>query len=223
MKDLTLIIPAKNEEDSLPKVLDELEKFEYNICVILSANDTETIEAIKNYNCEILYQKNKGYGDALIYGIENIKTQFFCIFNADGSFDPMEIKSMYVNCKKKKLGFIFGSRYLRDASSDDDTVVTYVGNKIFTLLGKIFFSLPISDILYTFVLGETEKAKKLNLKKKDFSFCVELPIKAQRKGHNLLSTVAHERSRIAGTKKVNAFKDGTLILVHMIKLFFIRS
>ena len=223
MKDLTLIIPAKNEEDSLPKVLDELEKFEYNICVILSANDTETIEAIKNYNCEILYQNNKGYGDALIYGIENIKTQFFCIFNADGSFDPMEIKAMYESCKKNNLGFIFGSRYLYGASSDDDTVVTYVGNKIFTLLGKIIFSLPISDILYTFVLGETEKAKKLNLKQKDFSFCVELPIKAQRAGHILLSTVAHERSRIAGKKKVNAFKDGLLILTHMIKLFFTKS
>ena len=223
MNDLTLIIPAKKERDSLPKVLDELKKFEYNISVVLSANDTETIEAIKNYNCEILYQEDKGYGDALIYGIKNIKTQFFCIFNADGSFDPMEIKSMYDNCKKNKLGFIFGSRYLKNASSDDDTIVTYVGNKIFTLLGKKIFSLPISDILYTFVLGETEKAKKLSLKQKDFSFCVELPIKAQRAGHNLLSTVAHERSRIAGEKKVNAFKDGILILSHMIKLFFIRS
>ena len=106
MKDLTLIIPAKNEEDSLPKVLDELKKFEYNICVILSANDTKTIESIKNYNCEILYQKNKGYGDALIYGIENIKTQFFCIFNADGSFDPAEIKNMLESCKKNNLGFL---------------------------------------------------------------------------------------------------------------------
>ena len=223
MKDLTLIIPAKNEKDSLPKVLDELKKFEYNICVVLSANDTETIEAIKNYNCKILYQENKGYGDALIYGIKNIKTQFFCIFNADGSFDPKEIKSMYESCKKNNLGFIFGSRYLNNASSDDDTIVTYIGNKIFTLLGNIIFSLPISDILYTFVIGETEKAKKLNLKQKDFSFCVELPIKAQREGHTLLSTIAHERSRIAGSKKVNAFKDGILILTHMIKLFFIRS
>ena len=31
---------------------------------------------------------------------------------------------------------------------------------------------------------------------------------------------AFERKRIAGKKKVNAFKDGFLIFVHMIKLFF---
>jgi len=31
---------------------------------------------------------------------------------------------------------------------------------------------------------------------------------------------SHERVRIAGTKKVNALKDGFLILVKMVKLFF---
>ena len=31
---------------------------------------------------------------------------------------------------------------------------------------------------------------------------------------------ANEKSRIGGTKKVNKFKDGFLILMHMIKLFF---
>ena len=34
----------------------------------------------------IIYQKNFGYGDALIHGINQCKTEYFCIFNADGSF-----------------------------------------------------------------------------------------------------------------------------------------
>jgi hypothetical protein len=34
---------------------------------------------------------------------------------------------------------------------------------------------------------------------------------------------SYERKRIAGIKKVNAFKDGFLILKYMIKLFFIRA
>ena len=121
--------------------------------------------------------------------------------------------------KSDDIDFVFGSRYLKNASSDDDTLVTYVGNKLFSLLGKIFFSLPINDILYTFVIGSTEKAKKLNLEQKDFSFCVELPIKAHKSKYKLISTVANERSRIAGIKKVNAFKDGLLILIQMVKLY----
>ena len=87
---------------------------------------------------------------------------------------------MYSLAEIEKFDLVFGTRYEDGAGSEDDTFVTYVGNKIFSLLGKIFFSLPITDILYTFVLGNTEKVKKLNLNKKDFSFCIELPIKARK-------------------------------------------
>ena len=50
MKDLTLIIPAKNESESLPYVLDELKKFNLKIIISLKKNDLKTINSIKNYN-----------------------------------------------------------------------------------------------------------------------------------------------------------------------------
>ena len=52
--------------------------------------------------------------------------------------------------------------------------------------------------------------------------CVEMPIKAKRRGFKLSTIPSFERSRIAGTKKVNAFWDGLLILIKMIKLFFLK-
>ena len=115
--------------------------------------------------------------------------------------------------------FIFGSRYEKGSKSEDDTIVTYIGNFFFTKLGKYLFNLNISDILYTFVIGNTFKAKNLELKYNDFRFCVELPIKAKIKDLKLITHVAHERSRIGGKKKVNAFKDGFLILMSMLKFF----
>ena len=72
--------------------------------------------------------------------------------------------------------------------------------------------------LYTFIIGDTEKAKSLRLKEKSFSFCIELPIKANRLNYKLISVPSNERSRIGGKKKVNAIKDGLLILSEMIKL-----
>tara|TARA_B100000686_G_C16663543_1_gene902323 strand:- start:60 stop:725 length:666 start_codon:yes stop_codon:yes gene_type:complete len=220
MNDLTLVIPAKNEEDSLPRVLNELKKYNLKIIIVLEKEDVDTINSIKEYDFKILYQDNKGYGDALLKGIKNVKTKFFCIFNADGSFNPNELQNMYDHAVKENADFIFGSRYIKGASSEDDTIITFTGNKIFTLIGKIFFSLPISDILYTFVLGNTEKANALQLKEKKFSFCVELPILAKKSNYKLISLPSHERSRIAGKKKVNEFKDGFLILLSMIKIYF---
>ena len=133
--------------------------------------------------------------------------------------DPKYLSEMLKKCNDKD--FVFASRYIKpEGGSDDDTIITFTGNKIFTLIGKIFFSLPISDILYTFVLGNTEKANALQLKEKKFSFCVELPILAKKSNYKLISLPSHERSRIAGKKKVNEFKDGFLILLSMIKIYF---
>ena len=79
MKNLTLIIPAKKEKESLPIVLNELKDYDCKILIVLDKNDHETIESIKNYDCKILYQ-TMSYGDALINGIQNLDTEFFCIF-----------------------------------------------------------------------------------------------------------------------------------------------
>ena len=54
------------------------------------------------------------------------------------------------------FSFIFASRYLSGGGSEDDTLLTLFGNKFFTLFGKIFYNLKISDILYTYILGRTD-------------------------------------------------------------------
>jgi len=220
MKNITLIIPAKNESESLPIVLKNLKKFRFKILVVLQKTDKKTIDSIKKFNVKIIYQSNNGYGDALIKGINNCKSQFFCIFNADGSFRPKEITKMQKMLINQKLDFIFGSRYQNNSGSQDDTLLTFIGNYFFTKIGKLFFNLKITDILYTFVLGKTSKVKKLRLKQKNFSFCVELPIKAARNKMLIASSDSYELKRIAGKKKVNEFRDGIKILFYMIKLFF---
>ena len=83
--------------------------------------------------------------------------------------------TMLENCIDKDL--IFASRYEKpEGGSEDDTFITLVGNKIFSLLGNLIFNLNISDILYTFILGKTSSFQKLDLKYHDFRLCVELPI-----------------------------------------------
>ena len=223
MDNLTLVIPAKNEKESLPKVLEELKSFNLKILIVLEREDEETIECAKKYNCKILYQSGKGYGDALIFGINSVETELFCIFNADGSFDPKELSKMTEQMNNTKADFIFGTRYEKNCGSDDDTIITLIGNFVFTKIGNLFFGLNITDILYTYVIGKTTRAKDLHLISKDFRICVELPIKAKRMNCKLATSKAYERSRIGGKKKVNAFKDGFMILMQMIKLFIIRN
>ena len=219
MEKLTLIIPAKEESESLPKVLLELKKYSCKIVIILEQSDIKTLEAIKNFGCKIVYQSGRGYGNALIEGIKNVETNYLCIFNADGSFDPKNLDEM-LKLSENNTDFVFASRYMKGAGSEDDTFLTIIGNYFFSFFGKIFFSLKISDILFTYLLGKTQSFKKLNLQSDDFCLCVEMPIKAKRLGMSMKDIPSFERSRIAGKKKVNEFRDGFKILIFMIKSLF---
>ena len=218
MNDLTLIIPAKNESESLPQVLDSLKDLSCKIKVTLQVNDKATINSISDKNIEIFYQSGRGYGNSLREAINDCKTKYFCIFNADGSFEHKDLFKMYELIQEND--FVYTTRYETGGGSEDDTIITYFGNHLFSLLGRIFFSLKISDILYTFVMGQTESFKKLDVLNNDFRFCVEFPIKMQRKKMKYFSISSYEKKRIAGIKKVNAFRDGFLILLEMIRLFF---
>lgn len=219
MKNLTLIIPAKYEKESLPIFLKEIESYECEKIVVLKKEDFETINSIKSFKCRILFQSGTGYGNAIIEGINVVQNDFCCIINADGSMNPRYLETMLKLCVDKDI--IFASRYLgKESGSDDDNVVTFFGNKVFTFFGNLFFSLKLSDILFTFILARTSSLKKLNLKSKDFRLCVEIPIKARRNNMIFSSIPSHERPRIGGKKKVNALRDGFIILIYMIKIFF---
>ena len=216
MKNLTLVIPAKHEEFSLPRVLEEIKHIKCKKLIILSKSDTTTIRSIKNYKCKIIKQKYNGYGNALIEGINNVKTGYLCIFNADGSFDPKYLNLM-LNKTIINKSFIFASRYMKNGGSADDSLLTFIGNKIFTLIGRILFKIKISDILFTYVMGETTEFKKLKLCNSDFRICVEIPIKIKINNFKYQSIGSFERKRFGGVKKVNEFIDGFLILIELLK------
>ena len=199
MKELTLVIPAKNEAECLPEVLKEL----------------------KNFDCKIVMQDDDGFGRALIQGIKETETKFLCIFNADGSMDPKYLKNMF-NELSNNCDFVFNSRYENEGGSDDDTFLTLIGNRIFTLICNLFFRLNISDVLFTYVMGKTSAFKSLNLKRKDFQFCIELPVLVKFKKYKFISKPSYERPRLSGKKKLNEFKDGFLMLLYILKMFILR-
>ncbi len=218
MKDLTIIIPAKNEKETLPLVINSIDHLDCQIIVSLKEDDLETINSLKNKKIKFFYQSGDGYGNSLTEAITKCKTKYFCIFNADGSFDHNDILKMYKIIENND--FVYTTRYTQPGGSEDDTIITLIGNKIFSFLGKILFSLNLNDILYTYLMGRTDSFKKLNITSNDFRFCVELPIKMEIKKMDYKSIPSFEKKRIAGKKKVNNFKDGFLILLEILKLFF---
>ena len=220
MKNISLIIPAKNELESLGKTIREIlsYKFVNEIIVVVDSKNDNSINAVKKYDVKIVIQKQKGYGSAIIEGFNYASNEYGCIFNADFSFNPKYLKLM-IN-KTNKYQFIFGSRYIKNGSSDDDTIITFIGNKIFTLIAKLFLKIKLSDVLFTYVLCNVKNFKKLQLKESDFRLCIELPLKVVNNYFKYTEIAVRERKRFSGKKKVNELKDGFLILVKIIVSLF---
>ena len=121
---------------------------------------------------------------------------------------------------QKKNDFIFGTRYKGNSGSDDDSLLTFIGNKIFSFICRNFLNIRLTDVLYTYVLCNTKKFNSIKFKSFDFRLCIELPHNVSKKKFKYTEIPMFERKRFAGTKKVNEFKDGFLILIEIIRSFF---
>ena len=225
MKNITLVIPAKNEPNALPLVLSEIKNMNIpvKILVIMDKADIKTFESTKGYDCDVIFQSRKGYGNAIIEGISSVKTEYSCIYYADGSTDPSYIKVMYDKLVSKNLDLIFASRYEKNAYSYDDDFITKIGNYGFTLLGNIFFKFKISDILFTYIFAKTSHLQNMKLVSDDYCLCIEIPFKAKLNKFNYSTIPCIERKRFADKKKVKAFSDGLKILMYLISKIFTKN
>tara|TARA_B100001057_G_scaffold500917_1_gene618814 strand:+ start:1147 stop:1833 length:687 start_codon:yes stop_codon:yes gene_type:complete len=216
MNEITLIIPAKNEPNALPLVLEEIKemKLPVKILIIISKNDLETFNAVKKYECDVLFQSRQGYGNAIIDGINSVKTKYSCIFYADGSTDPKYLRLMLEKLNNQNLDLIFGSRYEKNAYSYDDNFITKLGNFCFTFLGNFFMKFKISDILFTYIFAKSNVLKDMKLSCDDYCLCIEIPFKAKLTKLNYSTIPCIERKRLADKKKVKAFGDGLKILIY---------
>ena len=220
MQKINLIIPAKEEIENLFNIINPLIKRKEINKIILVLDKKNKKKFIINKKLQIIVQKKPGYGSAIIEGFKISKSKFSCIFNADGSFNANDLKKMIKQTRKND--FIYASRYLKGAGSDDDTLLTLIGNFVFSLMGRIMLNIKLSDILYTYVLCNTKKFNILNIISHDFRFCIEFPYKVANNKFKYTEIKSKEFKRKFGKKNVNELKDGFLILMELVKCFLKR-
>ncbi len=219
MKDIEILIPTYNEEDNIETVINELNQNRFYNITLLDANSTDqTVLIAKKYNCKIILDNDKinGFGGSVINGLNKVESDYFCIFDGDGSFNPDDIFKM-----KKKIDenydFVFASRYVNGEISEDDDVYSKFGNFFFTKVVRILFNINTSDVLFLYVLGKKNNIKKINLVQKDYSICSEFIIKAY-KNFKCTEILSKERKRLHGKSKVNKVLAGLTLFINIIKL-----
>ena len=85
-KSVSLIIPAYNEEFSLPYVIDDFKDQVDEIVVVNNNSRDKTEEIARQKGAKVLAGSFTGYGDALKFGMDNAQGDILILAEADGSF-----------------------------------------------------------------------------------------------------------------------------------------
>lgn len=212
---VSVLIPTKNEEGCIGRVLKEIPRDIVNEVVIIDGQSTDgTREEAKKFlkkNDKLIRQKKIGFGDAFLEGIKLVRGEIIIMMDADGSHNPQDIKQI-MNKIKDGFQFVLASRYAKGGKSYDDSLFRLIGNKLFTWMTNFVHGTNITDSLYLFTAISKKNFNELNLKSTGFEFCTEIIVKAHKKGLKFAEIPVIERKRYAGKSKVHAFSHGLKIL-----------
>ncbi len=114
-KRIAVIIPAFNEEESLPHVLADIPDFVDEIIVANNGSTDNTIEIAKKAGVTVVNEDEKGYGAACLKAIEEIKNKNFDIvvfLDGDYSDYPEEMNFVVDPIIKDDCDLVIGSRMI---------------------------------------------------------------------------------------------------------------
>ncbi len=185
--ELSIVIPCLNEADTLALCIEKVQKSfsENNILgeIIVADNGSNdgSCEIALRLGCRLVVVEEKGYGNALMGGIEAAQSKFIIMADADDSYDFLEIpKFLY----KLRMGADLvqgcrlpsgGGRIMPDAMPFSHR---YFGNPALTLLARLLFRIPIHDI-YCGMRGFTKELYiRLKLRCSGMEFATEMTIKS---------------------------------------------
>ena len=215
---VSLIIPALNEEQCIAEVLKDIPRDIIHEVLVVDGHSTDrTREIAESLGFKVILQEGKGYGNAVKTGVKYSTGDVIVMIDADGSYETKDIYHL-LKCLDEGFDIAYGSRYLPESGSADDTPIRFIGNKIFTFLLNVIHGVKISDSLFLYVATRREVFEKLNMKSTNFEYCIEFPIRAHKAGYTYKEIPSFEKKRIAGKSKVNAFYHGLRILWMVLKV-----
>mgnify|MGYP001173238344 FL=1 len=188
--------------------------------------------AIKN-GYRVHLQRQKGIRHAYIEALEVVKSDYIIIFSPDGNSVPENIWELR---KMAENGYemVICSRYLGDAKSYDDDIVTAFGNWFFTKSINLFHSGQYTDAMVMFRAVHRRVFTDLGLDKDDpfrlpeslfrTKICLMplLSIRAARRKIRVCEIPGDEPARIGGERKLKIFKWGAAYYFQILYEAFFR-
>ncbi|MCD6340022.1 MAG: glycosyltransferase family 2 protein, partial [Verrucomicrobia bacterium] len=217
--ELTVLIPCLNEAETVGlcvrKARESLERLGVSGEVLVADNGSEDDSArlAAAAGARVIHVPERGYGSALLAGIEAARSRFILMADADDSYDLENIEPFLA---KLREGFdlVQGCRLPAGGGRVERGAMPFlhrwVGNPLFTRLARWWFGTPVHDTNCGMRAFRRDFIQRLELRCTGMEFANEMLIKAAlHKGRVAeVPVVLRPDARQTRASHLRTFRDG---------------
>lgn len=209
---ISLVIPCRNEEKALEKMLKKVPHWIDEVIVVDNNSTDKTREVAKKYGAQVILEKRHlggiGYGYAHQRGLKAAKGQIVVTLDGDNTYPISDIKAALNYLLKNQLDIVSCNRYpLKNQQAVSK--IRQFGVWILNQQVRWLYRFPMKDILSGMWLIRRSAAKELKLSEGGWNLSPEIKLAA------LMSPalsfdefhITHEY-RFDGDSKQNIWKTG---------------
>lgn len=220
---LSVVIPAYNEEESLPVTLRSLYQtlakhgIPHEICVTNDNSKDGTLAMLQRLAATeiptLVYYTNpgpNGFGYAVRYGLERFSGDCVAVFMADMSDDPEDLVLFYNKMLETNVDAVFGSRWIKGGRVVDYPLLKRYINRVANFIVRVVMGISYNDTTNAFKLYKRETIEGVKpFLAPHFNLTVELPLKAIVRGYSFAVVPNSWTNRRFGVSKLKIKEMGS--------------
>jgi len=207
--DIALIIPARNEELSLPGVLRNIPPIITRVVVVDNASTDSTALVATEYGARVITEPVAGYGRACLAGLEALRDNppdIVAFVDADGSDELSRLPDLITPVAAGEQDFVLGWRI--PAESGALSFQQHFGHWLATGLIRRFLKHSFHDLGPMRVI-RWSSLEKLAMSDPSFGWTVEMQIRAIKHNLRIREIQVPYHRRTAGKSKISRTISGT--------------
>ncbi|GAA5506386.1 glycosyltransferase family 2 protein [Novipirellula caenicola] len=232
---LSIVIPAYNEQHNIGPCIDELMSFlvdQHHIdteLIVVNDNsqdetEAEVLERVTRWpNVRLIRRQSPGgFGRAIRSGLEFVRGSVVVIYMADRSDHPDDVLCYY-DTIQQGYDCVFGSRFIRGASVKQYPKVKLVVNRIVNKAIQWMFWTDMNDLTNAFKAYRNEVIEQCGpYRACHFNITLEMSLSALISGYKIKQVPIKWEGRTWGSSNLRMREMGRRYLCTLLMLFFQR-
>lgn len=207
---IAVVIPARDEERAIGRVLAEIPSWVDRVIVADNGSRDRTADVARATGAQVVSEPEPGYGAACLKGIAAASDADIIVFlDGDYSDYPGDMALLVDPIAEGHCDLVIGSRALGEREAGSLTPQQRFGNWLATRLIRLIWKVPFTD-LGPFRAVRAISLARLEMRDRTYGWTVEMQIKAAILGLRCREVPARYRRRI-GVSKVSGTVKGTVL------------